>query len=220
MGKGETELRVGRPRANKKRPDGPVREEILVAARKLFGEQGFTRTSTRAIADLAGLKQPSLFHYFRTKDDIFKAVALGSVEPVMEFIAQEQKRNDPPEVSFFRLVHFDTYHLCTNENVLGSPFKFPELSRADQPGFWKLRDDIINYYKTLLKKGVELSVFHVPDVSIATHLLFGLGESTLAWFRDGGKLKPENVAMQTATLALRSVLADTSTLDDVIARAL
>ncbi|HEY9072396.1 MAG TPA: TetR/AcrR family transcriptional regulator [Candidatus Ozemobacteraceae bacterium] len=46
------------------------REEILAAARKLFAEKGFQRTTTREIALEAGASEGTIFNYFATKDDI------------------------------------------------------------------------------------------------------------------------------------------------------
>ena len=46
------------------------REEILVAALRLFGEYGLYGVSTRQIAQAVGVSQPTLYAYFRSKDEI------------------------------------------------------------------------------------------------------------------------------------------------------
>ena len=72
--------RVGRPRAT---PEADVTREdsvedvILSAARNLFRTQGFSATTTREIAAAAGLRQPSMFHYFPNKMAMLEAVALA-----------------------------------------------------------------------------------------------------------------------------------------------
>lgn len=210
---------VGRPRANPGVASGEAREEILRAARTLFREKGFKGTTTREIAVLAGLRQPSLFHHFKSKAEIFRAVALGAVEPVLSFMAVQAKRRQAPDVALYRLVHFDTYHLCTNENALGSPFQFPELSRESQPEFWQLRDEILNGYRTLLRRGVRGKLFRVPDLEISTQLLFAFGESTLTWHAPGPGASAAKVAHSAATLAVRSVLIEPERLEDIAMRA-
>lgn len=50
------------------------RAALLKAARKLFSERGFEGTSVGEIADDAGLRKASVFHYFATKDDIYNEV--------------------------------------------------------------------------------------------------------------------------------------------------
>lgn len=50
------------------------REVILQAAEDLFAEYGFKGTSTRALADHAGVNLGMLTYYFGSKDKIFQAV--------------------------------------------------------------------------------------------------------------------------------------------------
>ncbi len=208
--------KIGRPRANRHEPAGPVSEEILGAAGKLFRQKGYAGTSTREIADAVGLRQPSLFHYFKNKNEIFRAVAAGAVVPVLEFIEEEKPRADPADVALYRLVRFDTYHLCTNENVLGSPFQFPELAKETQPEFWVMRDQIISRYQQLLDEGSQSGLFTIGNSTVVTNFLFSLGESTLSWYRNkNGEFDPAEVADTAADLALRSVLTDADRLPEI-----
>jgi AcrR family transcriptional regulator len=50
------------------------REKIVAAATRLFGRQGIGQTSLTAIARLAGIPLPSLYDYFRDKQDLVAAV--------------------------------------------------------------------------------------------------------------------------------------------------
>lgn len=51
-----------------------TREALLRAARELFGTQGFAATSTEEIVALAGVTKGALYHHFRDKDTLFRAV--------------------------------------------------------------------------------------------------------------------------------------------------
>ncbi|HEV7678432.1 MAG TPA: TetR family transcriptional regulator [Candidatus Dormibacteraeota bacterium] len=51
-----------------------TRSELLVAARRLFGEQGYAATSLDDIAARAGVTKGALYHHFRGKADLFQAV--------------------------------------------------------------------------------------------------------------------------------------------------
>jgi AcrR family transcriptional regulator len=50
------------------------REHILETALKLFARHGFDGTSTKQIAQAAGIAEGLIFHYFPTKDDLLSAV--------------------------------------------------------------------------------------------------------------------------------------------------
>jgi AcrR family transcriptional regulator len=51
-----------------------TREAIVLAARQLFGSQGYAATSTSAIATAAGVSQAGLFHHFPDKRAAFAEV--------------------------------------------------------------------------------------------------------------------------------------------------
>lgn len=51
-----------------------TKEIILYVASELFMEKGFQATSTREIAEKAGITQPNLYHHFKTKEAIYVAV--------------------------------------------------------------------------------------------------------------------------------------------------
>lgn len=54
----------------RKNPAGNLRRQILKAAQKVFGERGFERSTTKAIAMEAGVAEGTIFNYFPTKKDI------------------------------------------------------------------------------------------------------------------------------------------------------
>lgn len=48
--------------------------DIRLAAIRLFGQQGYTATPLTAIAAAVGIKAPSLYAHFRSKEDLFRTV--------------------------------------------------------------------------------------------------------------------------------------------------
>jgi len=66
----------------KSRADGEQsRERLLLAAMKLFGEQGFARTSTREIALAAGANVSAISYYFGDKAGLYKAALTDFLPP-------------------------------------------------------------------------------------------------------------------------------------------
>ncbi|MEV7618136.1 TetR family transcriptional regulator [Streptomyces sp. NPDC089799] len=79
-----------RPRRGPGRPprdaadDGPsTQERIRLAAREVFAERGYDKTSVRGIAKAAGVDPALVHHYFGTKDDLFAAAVEVSMEPAL-----------------------------------------------------------------------------------------------------------------------------------------
>ncbi|HEY4030996.1 MAG TPA: CerR family C-terminal domain-containing protein [Caulobacteraceae bacterium] len=73
-------LKIASGSGPRRRPEGggyargdEVRSRILLAAIQMFGEQGFTSASTRAIAARAGVNPPALQYYFHNKERLHQA---------------------------------------------------------------------------------------------------------------------------------------------------
>ena len=47
-----------------------MKEKILVAATAAFARRGFEGTSLQQLADVVGIKKPSLLYHFRNKDEV------------------------------------------------------------------------------------------------------------------------------------------------------
>ena len=51
-----------------------TKEKILTEAVKLFAEEGFEAVTVEKIADAVGIKAPSLYKHYRSKQDIFDSI--------------------------------------------------------------------------------------------------------------------------------------------------
>lgn len=58
--------------ASKTKPNG--RERLLAAAAQLFNRLGYASTSVREIVEAAGVTKPVLYHYFGSKEGIYRAI--------------------------------------------------------------------------------------------------------------------------------------------------
>ena len=72
----------GRAKATR-RPRGEPRRLLLESGRELFSRQGFSATSTREIADHAGVSETLMFRYFGSKAGLFREAL---VEPFVEYV--------------------------------------------------------------------------------------------------------------------------------------
>jgi AcrR family transcriptional regulator len=63
-----------------------TREKILETAVKLFSEKGFNGTTTKEIAESAGVNEALIFRYFSTKSDLYSAIIERKIkeEPRLE----------------------------------------------------------------------------------------------------------------------------------------
>ena len=80
--------------ARGRRPHGSpdARQAVLDAALELFAEQGFERTTMRAVGTRAGVNPALIYHYFGDKDGLLAAV----IEPPADLAAAFSGIGDDP----------------------------------------------------------------------------------------------------------------------------
>jgi AcrR family transcriptional regulator len=71
-----------------RRKPGLGRELLLAAAHDEFCERGYARTTTRGIAERAGVAEPLLFRHFGSKAALFNEVVFG---PIRAFVLEWEK---------------------------------------------------------------------------------------------------------------------------------
>jgi AcrR family transcriptional regulator len=62
------------------------REQILQAALKLFTEHGFRGTSTAEISRQAGVATGTLFHHFKSKEELIEELYLGAKTELADYL--------------------------------------------------------------------------------------------------------------------------------------
>lgn len=77
-------------------PDSP-RGRILSAARKLFSEQGLAATSTRAIAEEAGVNLAMIHYYYGNKEKLYQRTLAGEFLQFREMISRFVTPTTTPE---------------------------------------------------------------------------------------------------------------------------
>lgn len=63
-------------------------KEVLLASSQLFAKKGYENTSTKDIAQLAGVAEGTVYKHFKTKEALLNAILLPFVEQVIPQIAQ------------------------------------------------------------------------------------------------------------------------------------
>ncbi|WKG05525.1 TetR/AcrR family transcriptional regulator [Mycolicibacterium sp. HK-90] len=182
---------AGRPRVHAQRRQGEtVRDEILDAAGELFTTTGYSGTSTRAIADAVGVRQASLYHYFKTKDDILCALLEQTVAPTLEFIPS--LLGTEPALTADEHLHalaaFDGAQLMSGRWNLGALYLLPELREAKLEPFWSDRERLRLHYLSLSRALSRRTGVH----EAAADLPFRLVESLVnVWSMPAGAERAE-----------------------------
>lgn len=199
---------VGRPRADRRRLSRPPQQEILFHAARLFARRGITATTTREIAAAAGLRQPSLFHWFESKDAIVEALLELSIAPTLAHAERCFARGERAGLRLYRVLSFDARELCASPYDLSAVWLAPEARAKRFERFWRQRERLFELLHALVAAGARSGEFRVADPRLAAKLVFGMDEGVLSWFDRTGRWTSEQVGDALAELALRALLRE------------
>ena len=204
---------VGRPRASGAAASKQdARQALLGAAAELFTAAGYTATTTRAIAESAGLRQASLYYHFPAKEDILAALLAETVRPSLDVAKVLVANPSPVPERLWALSYSDIRLLGTARHNLGALYLLPEVAAPNLAEFRAERAELKSAYRVLI---AELPGGPVP-LGTLTDLVFGLVESIAIVRRDEPGLDVEAHARHGADSVLR--LAGLHTPDDELRR--
>ncbi len=104
-----------------------TKEKLMEAARELFETNGYAATTTKQIAEKAGVSEVTLFRHFETKRNLFEMIIHGSLHPYkleeylekevqydldtdLRIIAKNMMRTYQSNVPLMRMVFKDGMH--------------------------------------------------------------------------------------------------------------
>ncbi|GCD20031.1 hypothetical protein CTKZ_15930 [Cellulomonas algicola] len=215
--------RPGRPRATgDPHEQRDTRQDVLDAAAALFCTVGYAATSTRAVADRAGVRQASIYHHFTSKDAILLDLLLGSVRPSLELADRLATTDDAPAAArLWALAHADVLLLTTSPVNVGALYLLPEVDGEQFAEFHALRDRLRTRYDELAAQvlaalaaaGETPATDDVVAVEAAGPLVLGLVESVILRRRAGERLDAAAVARSVADGVLRLLGGDAPTVE-------
>ncbi|MET9514055.1 TetR/AcrR family transcriptional regulator [Streptomyces sp. NPDC002994] len=200
-----TGRRVGRPRADQ-RPDSGLmpREELLEAAAELFTTQGYAATTTRSIAQQAGMRQATMYHHVTGKEELLAGLLDSTVAPSL-VLARRLLADDTAsaEARLWQLCRSDVELLCGGPHNLGALYLLPEVRTEAFAGFRRVRADLKDAYGQLLAATKVCGALGEGELALRTDLVFGLIEGVILIHRSDPDRPPEAFAEATADAALR-----------------
>jgi AcrR family transcriptional regulator len=84
-------------RANRAEQSGATRTALLEAAHELFAERGYAGVGTEEIVQRAKVTRGALYHHFRDKRDLFRAVHEAVEAELARTIGEQMAEDAPPD---------------------------------------------------------------------------------------------------------------------------
>jgi AcrR family transcriptional regulator len=126
----------GKPRRRRQRRKEARPGEILAAAAALFTEKGFAATRMDDVAARAGVGKGTLYLYFPSKEDLFKALVRAAIVPNIDRFAALAPRFPGKAGDLIRQIVSTVANLTGDKAIgavpkvlIGEAGNFPDLAR-------------------------------------------------------------------------------------------
>ncbi len=150
-------------------PEGTkdIRDQIIESAVKIFARYGLRKATMEDIAKANNRAKSSLYHYFSSKEDIFKAVIKreGNIlkSEILNAIAREKLPTDKLRTYFKARMNAlnrlaNVYSAFQDEYL--ENYKFIQKFRSQFDSFE------IETIKSILKQGIEKKIFEIDDLDL------------------------------------------------------
>lgn len=177
------------------RRKGERAPEILEAALACFAEKGFAGTRMDEIAARAGITKGTIYLYFRSKEELFKALARQSIGQRIAEITQHLKGSQASAAEQLRFVLTAIGHFASTSDrvvlprvLLAEVGNFPELAE-----FWRREvvDRGLGLFEVIVSRGVARGEFRDVVPAHAARLCIAPMIILILWRTIFGKFDAE-----------------------------
>ena len=184
-------------------PDS-ARGKLLQTAAHLFRSKGYERTTVRDLASAVGIQSGSIFHHFKSKDEILRAVMEETIVYNTALMRSALAQSETPRERLLALIRCELQSIVggTGEAMGVLVYEWRSLSEASQAHILSLRDAYEQLWLAVLDEARAAGEFR-GDTFVLRRFLTGALSWTTTWFRPGGKMTLDELAEQALALVFR-----------------
>lgn len=168
-----------------------LRGRIVDAALEAFAARGFEATTTADIADRLQMTGPSLYHYFRTKDELLFACIEQVLLQLQEALTTALQGGGSATARMARMVRAQVAMELRNGSAaplvnahLYGPQYLTDMLGAEPREALRLRQRaLVHLYRSLIDEGIAAGEFHVGTSGVAAFNVLAIVQYSGVWYR-------------------------------------
>jgi TetR/AcrR family transcriptional regulator, cholesterol catabolism regulator len=184
-------------------------EEIIAAAAKVFQTKGYHAATVQDIADAVGILKGSLYHHFKSKEDLLYLIVKEPIARLYERMTDIASSDLPASEKLRRAIRtqleaFDQHH----PNRFVYLRERDEMKRRFREQFKLSPKQYERCWQQILREGMKSGEFRPDlDVQVVSYGLLGMLNWLHNWYDPRGRLSVREVGDQLAALALAGLAA-------------
>jgi AcrR family transcriptional regulator len=183
--------------------------EILRKAGQLFSHHGYLATTIEEIADQAGLQKSSLYHYFKSKENILFLALSTALQRDLDEMAQIAYR-ESSTLDKLRVAVASQIRAMVAAPYTGTLFHTDRqfLLAEHRATCIALRDRHEAIFKQLIDQGIAEGAISPCDTSVAVKLIYGAINWTITWWKPTGRMSEDEICRYAAHLLVDRLLGE------------
>ena len=150
-------------------------QRILEAAGKLFSQRGFHATGMRAIARAARVSLGTIYHHFKSKDELLLALIRQEVDELKSFLNELISQQLPPVEIIHRMVERHFQRLSEKQQVMqvlqrewfAPPGRLHRKLRA-------LLEEVAASVRELIREGIRAGEIRPCNPTVVAYAILGV----------------------------------------------
>ncbi|MBO3277075.1 TetR/AcrR family transcriptional regulator [Pseudomonas schmalbachii] len=181
-----------------------ARGKLLQTAAHLFRSRGYERTTVRDLASAVGIQSGSIFHHFKSKDEILRSVMEETVLYNTAVMRAALAEADTLRDRLLALIRCELQSIMggTGEAMAVLVFEWRSLSPEGQQYILGLRDIYEQMWMEVLEEACVVGACQ-GDPFILRRFLTGALSWTITWYDPDGVLNLDQLAEQALLLVFR-----------------
>jgi len=185
---------------------GSAAARLLGAAAESFAERGFHGTTTREIAERAGLSSAALYVHFSSKEQLLFELGKQAHMSLLSLLTNATASSLAPAEQLDRVMGaFVDFHARHRDAARVANYEMVSLSRNHLSEIHRLRARIDEIFDTIIAAGELTGDFIVDDAGVARRAITSLGIDVARWYRPSTQQSLESFIIDYTKVGLRIV---------------
>ena len=171
------------------------RKRIRQIATKLFVEKGFENTTTRDIANAAGINKAALYYYFDSKEVLLYQILDDTVRIGLERIREIEGSKKSLKEKLMAVTDMYTRYYAFDTDMMKLLVHDQKSLRPEHKAkLDRLQKDYVKVFVKILedlkKRGKILDI----DTTVCAFAFFGMVHWAYRWYNPDGRIKPNQLS--------------------------
>ena len=164
------------------------RQQIIVAAKRVFSEKGFSKSTMEDIAREAELSPGTLYLYFKNKDELYASLSLRILQYLnirLEDVKKEKDIDSAQKIEAIKEALYDVYQfdpmILINMFHLQSSETLKNLSSPLLENIASLSRNSLNLLKEIFEDGTSRKAFINSNPAAVADIVWSLFTGVVLW---------------------------------------